>query len=277
MKTDKNTDMGILTELAKLHKACQGKSNMVKLEYLFYTDLDLKGEDLANDLKKLNYSSEVDATHRKCDCTRVFGESALIENREEVIKNWYVELREVGNYYDCDLACYSIIENPKLTLDELMNRDQEVNEQKYEERNEVHRQGLSIYMELRRFHAANALTTQLDFFFYAKDKDNAEALALELRKLSYEVAVEQSYHAEKRYSITGHTPAMVDDELTMENWVSQMNQLAYIHDCDFDGWGSPCADDDDGNDDNEGLKGGWFSDDAPDEVIRKTLGLPPRE
>lgn len=101
---------GILAELSKIHNTNCDQSNLVRLEYLFYTDLDLKGEALEEDLEKLNYEVQVDAMHRKCDYTRVFGKTAWLLNDENVIRKWYLEMRDVGNYHECDFSCYRIIE-----------------------------------------------------------------------------------------------------------------------------------------------------------------------
>lgn len=270
MKTNRKMELGILTELANVHEVTNQDKNLVKLEFEFYTDLDLKGEDLLEDLKKLNYEGEVDATHRKCDCTRVYGTTTLIRNEEEILKKWWVELRDVGNYHGCDLIFYSVIRNPALSINEITQTQQVVSEQMYEERKSAQVESLSLYMELREMHGAGTDTTQLDFFFYANDRQNADALAEDLRKLNYKVQVGDGTGRNLPFSITGQTPPVSDDEATMVLWVNQMNELGFIHNAEFDGWGSACGD-------SNGCKGGWFSDDATDEEIRARLGLPPRE
>ena len=113
MKSDQNLNIGhgLLSGLAEMHRECNDQSGLVRLGYLYYTDLDLKGEALAEDLQKLNYETEVDATHRKCDCTRVFGKTAWMKKDDDHHRKWYLEMRDVGNYHGCDFSCYSVIEN----------------------------------------------------------------------------------------------------------------------------------------------------------------------
>lgn len=268
MNSNRNSkfEAGYLGGLVKMHRECGHESDLVRLEYLYYTDLDLKGEALAEDLKKLSYEAEVDATHRKCDCTRVFGKTTLLRNGQDSIKKWYLEMRDVGNYHDCDFICYRIIENPAMNVDEILNNKQVVSEEKFESGKEAQESGSRQLMKvLRDLNDCDEEELVLEFFFYTDDRSKAESLSEVLLKYGYVVHIDELSKSKLRFSITGRTIPLPNEDDVVEKWAMKMNELGFIHDCEFDGWGSP------------DVKGGWFSDDTPDEVIRKRLGLPPME
>ncbi len=268
MKTNGNFQRDIFGDLAKMHRDCIGKSNPVRLEYLYYCLNDLKGEEFVEELEKMNYEGEVDATGRKCDCTRVYGKSDWITNDEETIKKWYSEMKNVGWYYECDFSCYSIAQDRAVSLENILNAKQVVNEEKFESGNEVQSCATSVVMEvMRKFGEETPEELVLDFFFYTNDRSKAEGLQEQLKKFGYKVVVHEDEKTERdlKFSITGQTIPLPNEDDVVEKWATKMNELGFIHDCEFDGWGAPVA------------KGGWFSDDAPDEAIRKTLGLPPLE
>lgn len=268
MKTNQNSNFenGILSGLAKMHEQRDGQKNLVRLEYLYYTDLDLKGEALAEDLQKLNYEVEVDATGRKCDWTRVFGKTALLAHDDDDFKEWYLEMRDVGNYHECDFICYSVIKDPAVNIDTLLENRQVVNEEKFESGNQAQEEAAPVLLDIMR-NMEDGLPEELvlEFFFYTNEKSKAEDLAEALGKFGYEVYVEEEDRLDLKYSITGQTIPLPGEDDVVLNWSKKMNELGYIHDCQFDGWGSAVQ------------KGGWFSDDTPDDVLRKRLGLPPRE
>lgn len=266
MITNENEKSGhLLNGLAAIHKEAHDQPNLVRLEYLYYTDLDLKGEDLVEELKKLNYTGEVDATGRKCACTRIYGESTLLVNTEENIRNWVVEMKNVGWHRGCDFICLSVVQNPMMRVDEILAPNQVVTAAKFEERVNDHVGSLDIYRKLHELHGGDSEFMKLDFWFYTNEQEKAELLAGALRGLQYEVEVSTGGHEDRQICISGCTPFMHDVDDAMEKWVKQMNELGFVHDCEFDGWGSPVE------------NGGWFSDDTPDEVIRKKLDLPPMD
>jgi len=265
MKTDGNLNFenGLLSGLAKIHQEAQGQPDLVRFEYMYYTDLDLKGEDLVEELKKLNYTGEVDATGRKCDCTRVYGESALLVNTEENIGKWVSEMKNVGWHWGCDFMYLSVIRNPPVRIDEVLEPNQVVSASKFEERLRDHVGSLDIYREMRDLHGDGSEFMKLDYWFYTNEQEKAESLAEALRKLKYEVNIQPGGREDRQICISGCTPFMHDADDAMENWVKQMNELGFVHDCEFDGWGSPME------------NGGWFGDDTPEQVLREKLGLPP--
>ena len=77
-----------------------------------------------------------------------------------------------------------------------------------------------------------------EFFFYALKVENAKALAKDLENLGYEAVYNTSEGDKKLYLITGSTTPMVADAETTTKWASDMVDLGFKHDCDFDGWGT---------------------------------------
>lgn len=74
------------------------------------------------------------------------------------------------------------------------------------------------------------------FFFYGKTMGDAISLRQDLQKLGYEVyGIENS--VKSRLSIAGVTPPMSLEETDFKKWVGKMNDLGFINDCCFDGWG----------------------------------------
>ena len=79
---------------------------------------------------------------------------------------------------------------------------------------------------------------QFEFFFYATNENNASNLLIELYKLQYEVEPLSKSVTKGEWLVTGWTCKMNSDESTVGEWSAQMGELARLHDCKFDGWGS---------------------------------------
>ena len=77
---------------------------------------------------------------------------------------------------------------------------------------------------------------QVEFFFYSKTIGNATDLKNDLIELGYEVyGIASSSNNE--YSIIGVTnPISIRDKDFMQ-WTEKMNEIGFINDCRFDGWG----------------------------------------
>ena len=87
----------------------------------------------------------------------------------------------------------------------------------------------------------NDKTTEsgIEYFFYTDEEEKANDLAIELKKLGYEIyEISPPYEKTGQWSITGctHTVEFNEEELT--KWSEQMVQLGYDNDCKFDGWGT---------------------------------------
>lgn len=151
-------------------------------------------------------------------------------------------------------------------MDDILNRKQIVNEEKFEQGMETHQASTQVVLDvMRRFGERNTDELALDFFFYTNERSKAESLTEVLRRFGYTVAINEDDKRELRFSITGQTFPLPNEDDVVLNWCRKMNELGYIHDCAFDGWGTPVT------------NGGWFSDDTPDEDVKKRLGFPPQD
>lgn len=151
-----------------------------------------------------------------------------------------------------------------MNIDEILESKQVVNEEKFESGNEAQESATSILMDLVR-NADVSVNGELllDFFFYTNQKEKAQELTNALRKFGYVVRIGERTASDLKYSITGQTIPMPAEDDVVLDWSKKMNELGYVHDCQFDGWGTST------------LKGGWFSDDTPEEELRRRLGMPP--
>lgn len=153
-----------------------------------------------------------------------------------------------------------------MNIDDLLNNKQVVSEEKFESCNEAQESATPILLDMVR-NASDDVSGEvvLEFFFYTNEMEKAEGLREALLKFGYEVHISEVPKSALKYSVTGQTIPLPDEDDVVLNWSKKMNELGYIHDCQFDGWGTPV------------MKGGWFSDDTPEEEVRKRLGWPPAE
>ena len=78
---------------------------------------------------------------------------------------------------------------------------------------------------------------EMEFFYYSKTKENANGLKKDLEKIGYKVyGIEKS--TKNQYSIIGVTPPINIEKDKFKNWIKYMNEIGFINDCDFDGWGT---------------------------------------
>ena len=84
---------------------------------------------------------------------------------------------------------------------------------------------------------------EVEFFFYAKRKAEAESLQADLEKLGYEI-YGIGLSIRKQFSVTGKTIKISLDEKAFSKWAEHMNELAFANNCFFDGWGMLCEDPD---------------------------------
>ena len=78
----------------------------------------------------------------------------------------------------------------------------------------------------------------IEFFFYADNEKDAKALAEQL-KINYKGKNIEVYPFRNQFSITGQTDKKYIKSQDFAKWITQMNELAFSLDCEFDGWGSP--------------------------------------
>lgn len=79
---------------------------------------------------------------------------------------------------------------------------------------------------------------ELEFFFYTNTADKAERLATELAKLNYTLQSGISAADKRLFIVTGSTGKLIMTDEIVEQWVKQMCEIGYKHDCEFDGWGT---------------------------------------
>jgi len=111
--------------------------------------------------------------------------------------------------------------------------------EEFEDRCRNHKIGAKRFLELRNEFSGegNALPQSVEFFFYARKKEDAEALATDLKKLNYEL-YDSRVSENGQYAIVGATSPMIIADENLQNWVQKMNELGFINDCEFDGWGA---------------------------------------
>ena len=79
----------------------------------------------------------------------------------------------------------------------------------------------------------------LEFFFYTDKQDKASNLAIELKKLGYNLeTVDKSAGDPKLWVVTGWTTPIKMDIGSVTSWTEHMCQIGFANDCDFDGWGT---------------------------------------
>ena len=87
---------------------------------------------------------------------------------------------------------------------------------------------------LRGYGVNAADSLKLEFFFVTNAESKASTLAE--KGYSVEYGISESY--KNKYLITGwSTPIRMDESIVVE-WTKNMCELAYKHDCEFDGWGT---------------------------------------
>jgi regulator of RNase E activity RraB len=92
--------------------------------------------------------------------------------------------------------------------------------------------------QLRRHGATPESSLKLEFFFYTDTADKAIALATALSEFRYEVEQGPSNSDKNLRVVTGWTTAIQMNDETVLAWTEQMCRLGFVHDCDFDGWGT---------------------------------------
>jgi hypothetical protein len=92
--------------------------------------------------------------------------------------------------------------------------------------------------ELKKLNVNEDKELKLEYFFYTNTDKKANAFALELSKLNYDVKSRQSAGDKKLFLVTGWTTKMKMEDSTVANWTKAMCELGYEFDCEFDGWGT---------------------------------------
>lgn len=158
------------------------------------------------------------------------------------------------------------LKNNIMNIDDILSNKQVVNAEKFELGKEAQEVSSKVVLDImRNLGDRQAEELILDFFFYTDERSKAEGLAEVLRKFGYTLGIYKEEKGELKFSVIGQTIPLPNEDDVVLNWCRKMNELGYIHDCAFDGWGTPV------------VEGGWFGDNTPEHELRKRLGLPPLE
>ena len=93
-------------------------------------------------------------------------------------------------------------------------------------------------MQLREIDVDENMELKLEYFFYTNNLEKAQNLAAELVALHYSVDFGKSGSDKNLFVITGWSTRMQMSNEAVGLWTSQMCQLGYKYDCEFDGWGT---------------------------------------
>ena len=78
----------------------------------------------------------------------------------------------------------------------------------------------------------------LEYFFYTDTGAKARGLAEALTNLGYDPEIGPSASDESTVLITGWSTALLMEEHVVVEWVTEMCNIGFEHDCEFDGWGT---------------------------------------
>ena len=95
-----------------------------------------------------------------------------------------------------------------------------------------------IVSQLRLYDVTAETPLKLEFFFYTNAPEKALALASRLKALGYTAETGRSGYDKRIRSITGWTTPLEMSANLVLDWVDQMCNLGFEHDCEFDGWGT---------------------------------------
>ena len=129
-------------------------------------------------------------------------------------------------------------ENYKLRMDIFNFLKPFVSAKKFESNLKGQRDSANRYLDMLSICDKNMEETKrMEFFFYSKTRENADELKKYLEKNGYEIyGIERS--TKNQYSIIGVTPPISLEEDKFKKWIEKMNEIGFINDCNFDGWGT---------------------------------------
>lgn len=77
---------------------------------------------------------------------------------------------------------------------------------------------------------------KIDYFFYSNTLEKAENLEKEMQKLNYIVNHGPALQDKNLFVISGRSKKIKMMHESLSKWVSDMCELGYMHDCNFDNW-----------------------------------------
>jgi len=76
----------------------------------------------------------------------------------------------------------------------------------------------------------------IDYFFHTDSLEKAQKLEKELKKLDYIVNHGMAFHDKNLFVVSGRTQELKMIQEMLREWILQMCDLGYNHDCSFDTW-----------------------------------------
>lgn len=77
---------------------------------------------------------------------------------------------------------------------------------------------------------------KIDYFFYSDTLEKAEKLEQEIQKIGYIVNYGPAKHNKNLFVISGRTKKIKMMHESLSKWVTEMCELGFDHDCNFDNW-----------------------------------------
>lgn len=78
----------------------------------------------------------------------------------------------------------------------------------------------------------------LEFFFYTNNQQKAEKLQEALLSIGYFSKIQKVSNEESVHLITGWSSKILLSRNVILAWVTEMCEIGFRNDCDFDGWGA---------------------------------------
>gem|GEM_PF-2235422 len=94
---------------------------------------------------------------------------------------------------------------------------------------------LFLHIFRKRLRMRHRHLQTIHFYFYAASREDAFLLRKHLQYRGHSIQSEEHTHAD-RICIRGQSHAVPMDDLHLQRWIRDMNELAFIHNCEFDGW-----------------------------------------
>ena len=108
----------------------------------------------------------------------------------------------------------------------------------YNEHCEIQKYGALQFLDIQNTFDVNLFQPrEIDFFFYSSKKKNASNLKSTLEEKGYTVE-KINMLREGEYLICGTAKLNSIEEDEFLHWIEQMNEDAFIYNCQFDGWGT---------------------------------------
>ncbi len=79
---------------------------------------------------------------------------------------------------------------------------------------------------------------KLEFVYFTNARDKAEAFVKSLAKIDYQAKCHPSAKDPRRWVVEGRSTPVPIDEETLVQWTQEMCEAGFMHDCEFDGWGT---------------------------------------